>query len=195
VKHAALGLALALLAACGGSSPEGSGTASSASASAGMAAPQVAAASASAPPAASAEGGGADGPPIEGAPPAGTYAGAYKAKVGSMNEVPKDAKTKVWSSDAGTEALGDGTLSLTVVSGKRAVSGEAKGPLGDQLINGELDGKTLRARIDPADPNEAAAMTGILNGSFEADGFKGVLRVAGRNGNLVREGAVTLKKK
>lgn len=112
-----------------------------------------------------------------------------------MNEVPKDAKTKVWSSDAGTEALGDGTLSLTVVSGKRAVSGEAKGPLGDQLINGELDGKTLRARLDPVDPNVAAAMTGILNGTFEADGFKGVLRVAGRNGNLVREGAVTLKKK
>ncbi|HEU4533128.1 MAG TPA: hypothetical protein VFS00_03385, partial [Polyangiaceae bacterium] len=133
--------------------------------------------------------------PIEGAPAAGTYAGAYKAKPGAVTELPKEGKVKAWATDPGTEAVGDGTLSVTVVVGQRAVKGEAKGALGDQLINGELEGKALRARVDPADPNVATAMTGILTGAFEGDAFKGVLRVAGRNGNVVREGAVTLTKK
>ncbi|HEU4411295.1 MAG TPA: hypothetical protein VFS43_38945 [Polyangiaceae bacterium] len=193
MRGAALGLALLLLGGCGSSS-DGTGAAPAGSPS-GAAAPAAGAASAAGSASAAAPAASADAPPLEGAPAAGAYAGSYKAKVGAMNEVPKEAKSKAWAGDAGTEAVGEGTLSLTVVSGRRAVAGEAKGPLGDQLINGELDGKILKARVDPADPNAPAAMTGILDGAFEGNGFKGVLRVSGRNGNLVREAAVTLTRK
>ncbi|MCU0683103.1 MAG: hypothetical protein MUF34_12790 [Polyangiaceae bacterium] len=196
----ALGLLLASLAACGPSS-DGAGAAGAPAGSVATtvaSAPVTGSASASAAAAtgeASAAAASSGAAPIEGAPAAGTYAGTYKAKPGAMTEVPKEGKVKAWATDPGSEAVGDGTLSVTVVVGQRAVKGEAKGALGDQLINGELEGKTLRARVDPSDPNVVTAMTGILTGAFEGDAFKGVLRVAGRNGNVVREGAVTLSKK
>ncbi len=186
---------LAALAACGGTSPEGAAGAPAASVSA-ASPPAVITAAASASASASAPAGAVgEGPLVEGGPEAGTYEGAYKAKVGSVNEVKeKEGKPKAWSTDPGTEAVGDGTLSL-VVTGRRAVKGQAKGALGEQELNGELEGKALRARVDPSDPNAPAAMTGILTGTFEGSGFKGVLRVAGRNGNVVREAAVTLTRK
>lgn len=184
---------LAWLAGCGSSS-DGTGAAPSPSAAA-VAAPATSSAAGPVASASAAAAGSAEAAPVAGAPAAGTYAGAYKAKVGAMSEVPKEAKSKAWAGDPGTEAVGDGTMSLTVVAGRRAVSGEAHGALGEQTVNGELEGKTLRARVDPVDPNQAAAMTGILTGAFDDGGFTGVLRVSGRNGNVVREGAVKLARK
>jgi hypothetical protein len=168
---------------------------SEAQSSSGVAAPNAPSASttrAAASPAASgtsaAEKGGAD------ASLAGAYAGTYKAKVGTVSDYPKEAKVAAWEKDAGTEAVGDGTLSLVVTRGRRVVTGEAKGALGEQTLSGDLDATELRAKVDPKNPNTEPAMTGVLTGTFANGTFTGTLRVSGRNGNVVREAEIKLAK-
>ena len=122
---------------------------------------------------------------------ASSWKGTYKAKVGAVNP-PKDAKIQLWAKDPGTELIGDGTIHLTVTG--TTVKGEAKGALGDQLLAGTIDEKELSTRVDPKEPNSAAAMTGVLTGKIEGSTITAVIRVSGRNGDIVREAAVTLTK-
>jgi hypothetical protein len=121
------------------------------------------------------------------------WKGTFKSKPGAVTP-PEKTEVKVWAKDPGTEAVGDGTITLSV-SGKgpaRAVDGTADGALGDLLIRGELDDKELSARVDPKAPNAPGAMTGVLQGKRTADGIEATLRVAGRNGNIVREATIKL---
>lgn len=125
---------------------------------------------------------------------AGTYTGAYKARVSTVSDYPKEAKVAAWEKDLGTEAVGDGTITLVVTPGHRTVSGETKGALGAQTISGDLEGAELRARVDPKRPNTEPAMTGVLSGTFATGAFTGTLRVSGRNANVVREAEVKLSR-
>jgi hypothetical protein len=124
---------------------------------------------------------------------AATYTGAFKTKVAQV-VTPKDAHIKVWGDDPGTAMLGDGTITLRVTGSgdRKSVAGEAKGVLGDQTIAGELEGKTLQARVNPKDPNAADAMTGVLQGTLEGTAITATLRVANRSANVVREADVKL---
>ncbi len=154
----------------------------------------------SAPPAASGSASGsasaaASGGAPEAAGAAERWKGSFKTKVGLVTP-PEKAEVKVWTKDPGTEAIGDGTITLSV-SGKgpgRTVDGTADGALGDLLIRGELDDKELSARVDPKTPNAPGAMTGVLQGKRTADGIEATLRVSGRNGNIVREATIKLAK-
>ena len=178
VRCAYLGLSVAtLLTACKTSAKESGEPVATTSASAAAASASAAAAPGSPPPAL-----------------VGSYTGSFQAKVGSVSEVPAEAKVTVWAKDPGTEALGAGTLTLVIAAGKRVLQGEGKGALGDLVVSGDLDGPELRARVDPKDPNGEPAMTGVLAGTFAAGAFTGTLRVASKNANVVRTADITLRK-
>jgi hypothetical protein len=131
--------------------------------------------------------------PAEPAGAAGSWKGTYTAKVAEVTP-PKDAQVKLWAKDPGTAAVGDGTLKLTLTGSgtKLLVKGEAKGPLGAQVISGDADGKDISARVDPKDPNAPDAMTGFFQGKLEGSSIVGTLRVSSRNGNLAREAEIKL---
>lgn len=184
MKRLLVSLSFLLLAGCDKPSSSPSATPSAAPVASAPAAPSATAsaaatASASAAPSGAAAALGA----------ASSWKGTYKAKVGAVNP-PKDAKIQLWAKDPGTELVGDGTVHLTVTG--TTVKGEAKGALGDQVLAGTLDEKDLSARVDPKDPNTEAAMTGVLTGKVEGASIQAVIRVSGRNGNIVREATVTL---
>lgn len=124
-----------------------------------------------------------------------TWKASFKTKVSTV-ELSKDAAAdvKVWAKDPGTEFVGDGTLTLTIAGGgaQRAVRGTGAGVLGALTIRGELDGDELRARVDPVDPNDQKAMTGVLTGTRKGDAIEGKLRMSSRNANQVREADVKL---
>ena len=122
-----------------------------------------------------------------------SWTGSYTAKVGAVDP-PKNANEKVWTLDPGSAAIGKGTIDVSVRERGEAI-GETKGPLGDMTISGLYDGKDLRANLQPKDPKADGAMTGFMVLSTEGDALKGTLRVSGRDGRIVREGAVELAKK
>jgi hypothetical protein len=179
-------LAAALVAAaCSKTSTESSNAASSASAPIVLAKP---AASASA-------GGAATGA----AGPAAAFAGSYVAKQGVVDSPTKE---KTWTEDTASDAVGKGTLELSVGGAgasdgsPRKVIGEAKGPLGPMSITGTFDGKEVRANLAPTQANAPGAMTGFM--TLTADGpasLKGTLRVASGNARIVREATVELARK
>ncbi|MCS6898626.1 MAG: hypothetical protein NZX77_02500 [Polyangiaceae bacterium] len=120
--------------------------------------------------------------------PLSTWKGTFKSRPGNVTLSKEAAEAiKVWSKDPGKEMVGDGTISLWLPVSKGLVRGEIRGALGDLLVNGELEDDQFRARVDPKDPNDPKAMTGILHGKRRGDSWEGMLRVASRNANLVRE--------
>ncbi|XXX75709.1 hypothetical protein WMF30_49475 [Sorangium sp. So ce134] len=189
-----LSLAIALLAACEESPPRPGEPERPAQ-------PQPQPSAASAPPAASssaAELPAAGAPGDAGAPagtPAwqGTWEGRYDAKKGSVVLPPK-VKDAVRQKDDGKQATGPGTVTLTIEpSGE--LKGTAKGALGDATLVGKVEDGMVRASVFPEDPRAPSAMTGILVGELKENVIEGRIRMAGPDAMLVRESAVTLKKK
>jgi hypothetical protein len=181
-------LAAMTLAACSKSTseppaPSSSGAASASGASAAKAPP---AASIAAP---------------SGAAPSGaaTFAGTYVAKQGPV-EPPAAAKEKTWTDDPGTEAVGKGSMELSIDGGDangppRKVVGESKGALGVLAIVGTFDGKEVRANIMPKQANIPGAMTGFMTLTADGSSLKGTMRVSNGNARIVREAAVELARK
>lgn len=170
------------LAACGEKKPDPAATPTTASAPAASSAPAVATAAAS-----------VDPDLGKGPPPAakGGFKGTFTAKVGVVT-VQKDVKdtTNAWGKDPGKEAVGPGTLELTIVNTR--VTGTAAGALGDLLLEGVIDGKEVRTVLNPKDPHALQAMTGIFTGTVKDGKITGKIRASSKNGNVVREADVTL---
>jgi hypothetical protein len=124
------------------------------------------------------------------APPGKTvsWTGTFQAKPGAV-VLNKEASEyiKVWAKDPGTEQVGEGKITLQIPEGGGPVKGEISGALGALRVSGELDKEVLHARVDPVDPNDLKAMTGVLQGSLKGSTLEVNLRVASRNANVVRE--------
>lgn len=169
------------LAACGDKKPDpAASTPTSASAPAASSAPPAATAS-------------VDPDLGKGPPPAakGAFKGTFTAKVGVVT-VQKDVKdtTDAWGKDPGKEAVGPGTLELTIENTR--VTGAGKGSLGELLLEGVIDGKEVRTVLNPKDPHAPHAMTGIFTGTVKDGKITGKIRTSSKNGNVVREADVTL---
>jgi hypothetical protein len=131
------------------------------------------------------------------APPAKTataFGGTYTAKVGAV-DLGKSDKAVKWPPNPAAGATGAGTIDLTVADPRGDVSGQAKGPLGSQLVSGVFDGRELRANLIPNDPNADDAMTGVMTLAADGAGMRGTLRVSGRDARIVREASVEMTKK
>lgn len=129
-------------------------------------------------------------PPAPAMPTA--WSGKYVSKVGAVNP-PANARNKIWEKDPGTDAVGEGTLEVSLDD--KRVTGTLTGPLGECHLSGELDGDNLRANLVPNDPNADSAMTGFLVLTRDGDVFKGELRASDREGRIVREAKVDLAPK
>lgn len=193
MRHVRVGLLVLALAGCGKADAPKVDDRPASSAASTASAPASAAASVAASVAAS----GGAAPAASSAPAAGTagaetWQGKFTAKVGAVTP-PKEAEVRVWAKDPGTELVGEGSLKLEIsgAAPRRDVRGEGTGALGDLLISGELEGTEFRARVDPKNPNDPKAMTGVLQGSLKGDKLELVLRVASRNANVVREAEVS----
>jgi hypothetical protein len=188
-----MGFASLVFLACSKPSPSEQSSAATSSSAGAKSGPPVGAASASA----------AAGAAV--AAPAGSaamFAGSYVAKQGPV-EPPAAAKEKTWTDDPGTDAVGKGTMELSVDGSPsaanappRKVVGEAKGPLGTLSIAGTFDGHEVRANVIPKEANAPGAMTGFMTLTAEGPtSLKGTLRVANGNARIVREAAVELARK
>ncbi|WP_156338834.1 hypothetical protein [Chondromyces crocatus] len=120
------------------------------------------------------------------------WQGKYDAKKGVVT-YPAKVSDKARQKDDGKVAAGPGTITLTIEPGGE-VRGKAEGALGAATITGRFDDGALRASVNPNDPTDPAAMTGILTGQREGDVVRAMLRVAGPDALLVREAAVELRK-
>jgi hypothetical protein len=164
----------------------------------GSAASSASVSSAVARPGASASAGSATAASPAGA--AAVFAGSYLAKQGAVDSPTKE---KTWTEDTGSDAVGKGSIELSVdgppgdaKGPPRKVVGQAKGPLGPMSITGTFDGKEVRANMAPTEGNAPGAMTGFM--TLTADGpasLKGTLRVASGNARIVREATVELARK
>lgn len=129
----------------------------------------------------------------KGPPPAvqGGFKGPFTAKVGVVT-LQKDVKdtTDAWGKDPGKEAIGPGSLELTITNTR--VSGTGAGSLGDLTLEGVIDGKEVRTVLNPKDPRAPHAMTGIFTGVVKDGKIVGKIRTSSKNGNVVREAEVTL---
>lgn len=150
--------------------------------SASIEAPTQAVASASA----SASAAVAENAPVPGA----GWSGDYTAKKPSI-ELPKKITDETWKKDTGEKAAGPGKLSLSVNDG--VVSGTASGALGEQIVVGTFDGKSLRVSLNPKDPMLALAMTGTAVGDLSDGVIKGTLRCSGPDAVVVREASFELR--
>jgi hypothetical protein len=103
-------------------------------------------------------------------------------------------KDKTWIKDDGKTAIGPGTLTVAI-SPSGDITGNGKGALGLVDVIGKVDGTMLRASVMPRDPTANAAMTGVFVGALKDGAVVGEIRVAGPDAAVVRESAVTLKKK
>jgi hypothetical protein len=127
--------------------------------------------------------------------PAAAWKGTFKSRPGVVTLAKEAAEAvKVWAKDPGVEMVGDGEITLRIPGSKGLVQGEISGILGDLLVNGELEEDQLHARVDAKDPNDQKAMTGVLHLKRKGEAWEGMLRVASRNANLVREADLRLSR-
>lgn len=124
-----------------------------------------------------------------------TWKGTFKSKPGEVTLNQESSKVvKTWVKDPGTEKIGEGTATLQIPTTQGIVRGEVTGVWGTLIVNGHLEEKELHARLDPKNPNDAEAMTGVLHLTLKGDHFEGKMRVASRDANLVREAEIKLAK-
>ncbi|MEJ7733754.1 MAG: hypothetical protein WKG00_31735 [Polyangiaceae bacterium] len=180
---------LAAMSAC--NEPQPTPAASSAAPSAASAAAVVASASGSASPSASAAGSAAVGPQGLNAL-AGTWSGAYDARKGEIAQ-PDGVKDKHWKKDEGKTNVGAGTLTVRI-GPDGVVEGEAKGPLGAQVLEGNTDGKVVGLRVRPKDPLASDGFSGTLVALPKDGALKGELKVAGPTADVIRHSTIELKK-
>ena len=132
-------------------------------------------------------------PTGEGESLAGVWEGHFEAKKGSVSLPPK-VKDKALAADEGKAAVGPGTVEL-VIGPKGELRGTARGALGACTLSGRAEEGMVRATLNPDDPRDPGAMTGVLVGVRKGDVIRGEIHVAGPDATMVREAAVELKRK
>jgi len=136
--------------------------------------------------------------PVASAPQAKTtstiFSGSYVAKAAAI-DLGKGEKVVKWPPNPASGALGNGTITVVVDGPGGDVHGEAKGPLGDLLVNGDWDGRNLRANLTPKNPNGDDAMTGVMTLVADGASMRGTLRVSSRDARVVREATVDVSRK
>jgi hypothetical protein len=123
---------------------------------------------------------------------AGTWSGAYDAKKGEIVQ-PDGVKDKHWKKDEGKTHVGAGTITLRI-GADGSVEGEAKGPLGAQVLEGNTDGKMLGLRVRPKDPLASDGFSGTLVALAKDGALKGELKCAGPTADVIRHSPIDLKK-
>lgn len=122
---------------------------------------------------------------------AGTWRGTYDAQHYEI-EVPKNEGARDWKADDGGTHSGEGKITLEVsVAG--VLRGSASGPLGAQILSGEVDGETFRVRMQPIEPGERA-FHGYVLLTRQGDKVKGRLQASSGDSRTVRDAAVELSK-
>jgi hypothetical protein len=115
------------------------------------------------------------------------WSGAYTSAAASIY-VPDAAE---WSgfkwrgADAG-DAIGEGTISLTIDGQTHLVTGSAAGPIGDVILTGTAEGGRLTASVRRKDPRDQG-LTGTLVASPAPDHIDGTMRLSFGDAHLVRE--------
>lgn len=124
---------------------------------------------------------------------AGTWSGAYDAKKGEIVQ-PDGVKDKHWKKDEGKTHVGAGTITLRIAA-DGMVEGEAKGPLGEQIFEGNTDGKMLGLRVRPKDPLASDGFSGTLVAMVKGNALEGELKCAGPTADIIRHSPIKLEKK
>ncbi|MBI5537977.1 MAG: hypothetical protein HY898_34965 [Deltaproteobacteria bacterium] len=125
------------------------------------------------------------------APAAGKgWSGDYTAKKAEI-EQPEKVKDVTHKRDPGDKSVGPGKLSISVAG--NVVTGTASGALGDQVISGTLEGKSLKFSLFPKTQTAPDAMTGTGTGEVGAASITGTLRCTGPDAVAVREATFELK--
>lgn len=123
---------------------------------------------------------------------AGAWSGTYDAQHFLIEMDKKQGAVRAWSEDDGGRGTGEGSVSLTVTEAG-AISGEAKGPLGEHVLSGQVDEDTLRVKLMPKAPG-ADAFTGFFLVKKQGEGLEGRLQASSGDSLTVRDAPVKLQK-
>jgi hypothetical protein len=124
---------------------------------------------------------------------AGKYQGTYTVATTKAGLNHKDGAPAQWESDDGHILSGQGELAL-VVDNQNAVSGTAKGALGQQTLRGSCDDKTLRVQLDTAGTESNLIQNAFILADLSGDQATGTLTAATGDSLVRRSGAVNLRK-
>lgn len=131
-------------------------------------------------------------PSASAAPPAawyqGTWQGTYKAELRRIELAVGGVRE--WKKDDGSQASGDGTLSLEVEA-DGSVSGTAGGALGAQTVSGRIEGEHVALSLLPSETN---GFQGTLLAARTPEGIQGTLSASTGDSLVVRQASVTLSK-
>lgn len=100
---------------------------------------------------------------------------------------------KAWAADEGKDAVGDGTLELTIEEDGR-VKGKLGGALGELTLAGMADGDVVNATFSSERP-EPTTFAGTIELAKKGDALEGELRASNGDAKIVRRATLTLKKK
>lgn len=124
----------------------------------------------------------------------GDWSGTYAAKPFQVQMSAEDGAVKEWGKDDATSFSGEGQLTLSI-DASGTVNGTAKGPLGDLLASGEVDGETLRVGLRPAEPTSADQIgAGTVIANRKGDRLEGELRASTGDSLKLRVASLTLSK-
>jgi hypothetical protein len=125
------------------------------------------------------------------APAAGDgWSGDYTAKKAEI-EMPDKVKDLTWKRDPGDKLIGPGKLTLRIEEG--VVSGSAAGALGEQIVTGTVEGKSLKFSLLPKNATAGDAMTGTGVGEVTATSITGTMRCSSPDAVIIREATFELK--
>jgi hypothetical protein len=118
---------------------------------------------------------------------ADSYTGPFEAKRRKV-QLPSGVVDPAWQLDNGKKSAGPGHIELSIWSNGR-VTGKASGALGDLVIEGNVDGKTLTASLSPP---SADGFRGVIAGEIDGESLKGQLHAASSDSSVVREADIDL---
>ncbi len=95
---------------------------------------------------------------------------------------------KEWKKDDGSQASGEGKLSLQAAA-DGSVTGTATGALGELAVSGRVDGDRAALTLSAASPD---GFHGVILASQSPDGMKGTLNASSGDSLQVRQASVTL---
>jgi hypothetical protein len=124
---------------------------------------------------------------------AGKYQGTYTVATVKPGLLRKEGAPAQWESDDGRALSGQGELALEV-DNQNAVSGTAKGALGQQTLRGSCDDKTLRVQLDAAGTESNLIQNAFILADLSGDQATGTLTAATGDSLVRRSGAVNLRK-
>jgi hypothetical protein len=116
----------------------------------------------------------------------GAWQGSYKAELLRIETAA--GSVKQWKDDDGSQASGEGKLSLEAAS-DGTVSGSATGPLGEHSVSGKVEGDRVALSLIPAQPD---GFRGVILASQAEGGIQGTLSASTGDSLQARRATVTL---